>query len=72
MNLTAEEMDETARLVLMDMAKHEGFLVFSRKMRDEIPNMPALELQHYYQKYRGFDRIQPTHDLGTGLPLSRR
>jgi hypothetical protein len=66
---TTNEKDDTARLVLMDMDKHHGFIDFARRMREELPGMTSLDLQYYYRKYRGLDRQPPTHNVETGARL---
>jgi len=67
--ISPQELDDTVRLVLMDMGQHEGFIVFSKRVREELGNVSAIDLQFYYRKYRGFDRLGATHDLETGKPL---
>lgn len=66
--ITSAEKDETARLILMDMEKHEGFKIFAGKMREEL-DISTFDIQHIYKKYRGWDRSLPTHSIETGERL---
>lgn len=66
-----EDMDETARLILMDGVS--GLIEFSMKMQEAHPGLPTAgtTILSLYKKYCGFDgRSFPTHSIETGERLS--
>lgn len=68
-SVTSEELDETARLVLMD--EPSGPVDFARALRSVIPDTTVQEVAALWAKYRGLDgRSLPTHDYLTGLPTT--
>jgi hypothetical protein len=63
------EIDETARLILMDRPAI-SLLNLARAVREYHPETDALTIGNIWAKYRGFDgRTQPTHDVQTGERL---
>lgn len=71
MMATREEVEETARLILMD--NPSGPKEFASLLRAEFEpeNMIAIEtIAELWRKYRGMDgHIRPTHSIETGLAL---
>lgn len=66
---TYQDIDETARLVLMSDAR-VGYMAFAEAMRDEHPGIPLAPIYDLWGKYRGWDgRTLPTHDIETGARL---
>lgn len=73
-----EDIDETARLVLMDLISEpmlpsgSKFGLFVERVRAEFPRETLLDLKVLYAKYMGFDgRTLPTHDLESGESFLR-
>ncbi len=67
MSVTKQDIDETARLILMD--EPGGSRDFLGAMRREIPGVELVEILELWRKYRGLDSQPPTHDIQTGRPI---
>lgn len=66
---TIYDMDETARLILMDLPSR-SMVAFAGRLREYHPEASVLDLQAIWEKYMGMDgRRAPTHDLETGNRL---
>lgn len=71
---TDEDLDITARLILMEQRDYKvrSLARFVQEMRKHFPSADTLELIPFWKKYMGMDgRVAPTHDLDTGKRLSQ-
>jgi len=70
------DIDETARLILMDDNRPKGVVAFNRMLRENISksdnDRTSIEdVQRLWAKYMGMDgRTRPTHSIETGKRLS--
>lgn len=69
------DMDETARLLLMDDDPPKGVIEFNRRLRDNISERDndqakIVDVHGLWKKYVGLDgRTLPTHSIETGQRL---
>lgn len=68
--VTAEELDETARIILMEMHSEKirrSAYIFIKRLRSHHASCSLMEAYDLWTKYMGADgRIGPTHDFETG------
>jgi hypothetical protein len=65
---TPEDLDETARIILMDDPPPTSITQFRNRLRDEHPTATLLEIAELWRMYRGWDTRPATHDIETGKP----
>jgi hypothetical protein len=74
-----QELDETARLILMELGyswngPYVELLVFKELIRKEYPFSSGLMCSRLWRKYVGVRNrditLPPTHDYVTGLPIN--
>ena len=71
MPMTAAELDETARIILLD--EPSGPKEFFDALRAEVPDVSIPDGMGLWSKYRGMDgRVWPTHDIATGRRIPMR
>lgn len=66
---TEREVDDTARLILMDMAPERSAYKFTQLLRAEHPTVTLIGAANFWRKYMGLDREPATHDYMTGERL---
>ena len=62
------DVDETARLVLMEGARTRA--AFAAALREQHPRINEESIGAFWHRYIGYWG-KPTHDINTGLPLRR-
>lgn len=67
--MTDDEIDETARLILME-SPHCSLMEFARALRENCGPLGLVEIGAAWRRYRWFDG-GPTHDVVTGERIVR-
>lgn len=68
-----DDMDETARLILMTAAESTGKInlsVFAEEFRKPHPDSDTTTVARFWAKYCGTDYFKPTHDFWTGHSIN--